>query len=94
VTQHLHAYAEIEVRLVVGLVIAGGLILGAIGLASLYDYRSRRRGWRVSASTEEAFHNRLDVEAVHNPYLQGGKQDWMTYRQRDRKAPGPDRTYR
>ena len=66
-------------------VIAGGVIAAAIGLAALYDYRARRRGWRVSASTEEAINNRLDVEAIHNPFLQGGKQDWMTYRQRDRK---------
>jgi hypothetical protein len=67
-------------------VIAGGVILGAIGLGVLYDYRGRRRGWRVSASTEEAFHNRLDVESLSRsgPFLQGGKQDWMTYRQRDR----------
>ena len=74
-----------EMRLLVWLVIAGGVILGAIGLAALYDYRARRRGWRVSASTEEAFHNRLDVESISNPFLQGGKQDWMTYRHRDRK---------
>ena len=68
--------------------IAGGVILGAIGLGALYDYRARRRGWRVSASTEEAFHNRLDVESLSHtgPFLQGGKQDWMTYRQRDHKA--------
>lgn len=66
-------------------VILGGVIAGAVGLAALYDYRARRRGWKVSASTTEAFNNRLDVAAVHNPYLQGGKQDWMTYRQRDRK---------
>jgi hypothetical protein len=66
-------------------VIAAGIIAGAIGFAALYDYRARRRGWRVRASTEEAFNNRLDVEAIRNPYLQGGKQDWMTHRQRDRR---------
>jgi len=67
------------------MVILGSVIAGAVGLASLYDYQARRRGWKVSASTTEALNNRLDVESVHNPYLQGGEQDWMTYRQRDRK---------
>lgn len=69
-------------------VIAGGVIVGAIGFAALFDLRARRRGWRVSASTEEAFHNRLDVESLSHtgPFLQGGKQDWMTYRHRDRKS--------
>lgn len=57
-------------------VIAGGVILGAIGLGGLYDYRARRRGNRVSISTDVAFDNRLDVN------LQGG-QDSMTGRQRD-----------
>jgi hypothetical protein len=68
-------------------VIAGGVILGAIGLGVLYDYRARRRGWRVSASTDEAVHNRRDVESLSEtgPFLQGGKQYWMTFRQRDRK---------
>jgi hypothetical protein len=65
-------------------VIVGGLLLGVVGLGALYDYRARHRGWRVSASTEEAFNNRLDVQAIQNPFLQGGKQDWMTYRKRDR----------
>ena len=65
--------------------IVGGILLAGIGLAALYDYRARRRGWNVSASTEEAFNSRLDIESVHNPALQGGSQNWMTYRQRDRK---------
>jgi len=29
--------------------------------------------------------NRLDVKAIRNPGLQGGSQDWMTYRHRDAK---------
>jgi hypothetical protein len=59
-----------------------------VGLAALYDYRAKRRGWRVSASTEEALHNRVDVHALGRggPSLQGGKQDWMTYRRRDRRS--------
>ena len=54
----------------------------------LYGYRARRRGWTVSASTEEAFHNRLDVKGLGHsgPMLQGGKQGWMTYRRRDRSS--------
>lgn len=65
--------------------IIGGIIVGSIAAAGVYDYRARRRGWRVSPSTEEAFHNRLDVKAIDTPFLQGGKGDWMTYRRRDRR---------
>jgi hypothetical protein len=36
-------------------VIVGGVILGAVGLAALHDWRARRRGWTVCASTEGAF---------------------------------------
>jgi hypothetical protein len=63
--------------------ITGGVIAGSIALGMLYDWRARRHGWSVSASTEEALNSRLDVKAIHNPYLQGGTQDWMTYRHRD-----------
>jgi len=54
----------------------------------LYGYRARRRGWTVSASTEEAFHNRLDVKGLTRggPILPGGKQGRMTYRRRNRKS--------
>jgi hypothetical protein len=65
--------------------IVGGVIIIAVGLAAWYDHRAKRRGWRVSASTEEAFQNRMDVDAVKNPMVQGGRQDWMTSRQRDHK---------
>jgi hypothetical protein len=65
--------------------IVGGIIIVVVGLAAWYDHRAKRRGWRVGASTEEAFQNRMDVESVKNPVVQGGKQDWMTSRQRDRK---------
>ncbi len=67
------------------LAVLGGIIAATIAVAALYDYRARKRGWRVSASTEEAFQSRLDVDVTHNPILQGGKQDWMTYRHRDQK---------
>jgi len=58
------------------IVIAGGVILGGIGLAALYDYRARRRGYRVNATTDAAFDNRLEVG------LRSG-QDSMTDRQRE-----------
>jgi hypothetical protein len=69
------------------LVVVGVIVVG-VGLAALYDYRAKRRGWRVGASTEEALNNRVDVKALERggPSLQGGKQDWMTYRRRDRKS--------
>jgi hypothetical protein len=64
-------------------VIGGGVVVGIV-LAVIYDRRAKRRGWRVSASTEEAFQNRVDIESQRGiPYIQGGKQDWMTYRHRD-----------
>jgi hypothetical protein len=65
--------------------IVGGVIIIAVGLAAWYDHRAKRRGWRVGASTEEALQNRMDVDSVRNPMLQGGRQDWMTSRQRDHK---------
>jgi hypothetical protein len=70
------------------ILVVGGVIVVAIALALLYDHRAKRRGWRVSASTEEALHNRVDVKALERggPSLQGGKQDWMTYRRRDRRS--------
>ena len=70
------------------ILIVAGVIVVAVALAVLYDYRARRRGWRVSASTEEAFQSRLDVKSLSRsgPMLHGGKQDWMTYRRRDRRS--------
>ena len=70
------------------IVVVGGVMVVAIALALLYDHRAKRRGWRVGASTEEALHNRVDVKALERggPSLQGGKQDWMTYRRRDRRS--------
>jgi hypothetical protein len=62
-----------------------GVIVVSVGLAAWYDHRAKRRGWRTGASTEEALQNRIDVKSVKNPMLQGGKQDWMTWRRRDQK---------
>jgi len=60
-------------------VIAGAVILGAIGVAALYDYRARRRGYRISASTDAARDNWLDVGLLSG-------QDSITDRQRDKNA--------
>lgn len=51
-------------------VITGGVIAGAIGLAALYDYRARRRGSRVSVSTQESASNPRNVEAALDPTRQ------------------------
>lgn len=66
------------------LAIVGGVIIIALGLAVGYDYRAKRRGWHVGASTEEALQHRMDVESMTNPAMQVGK-DRMTWRQRDQK---------
>lgn len=65
--------------------VVGGIIVVALGLAIWYDRRAKRRGWRVGVSSEEAFQHRMDVKAIDNPTLQGGRQDWMTWRRRDQK---------
>ena len=65
------------------LIIFGGIIVAALVGAAVYDYRAKRRGWRVGPSTEEAFQNRMDVKVLEDPFLQGGNQDWMTHRKRD-----------
>jgi hypothetical protein len=62
-----------------------GVIAVSVGSAAWYDRRAKRRGWRTGASTEEAFQHRMDVKSIHNPMVQGGKQDWMTWRRRDQK---------
>ncbi len=65
--------------------IVGGVIIVALGLAAWYDHRAKRRGWRVGPSTGEAFQHRMDVESMDNPIVQGGNEDWMTWRSRDQK---------
>jgi hypothetical protein len=69
--------------------VIGGVIVVAIGLAAGYDHRDRRHGWRTGVSAREAAQNRMDVEAIDSPLGQGETQDWMTWRQRDRKQPPP-----
>lgn len=73
-----------QVRIVIFLAVVGGVIIVALGLAAWYDHRAKRRGGRVGASTEEALQNRMDLE-MNNPMVQGGNEDWMTWRRRDQK---------
>jgi hypothetical protein len=61
---------EVERMLPMAFVIAGGVILGAIALGALYDYRVRRRGSRVSISTQQASGNPRGVEAALDPSRQ------------------------
>jgi hypothetical protein len=56
------------------LAISGGIIVVVIAAAAVYDYRARRRGLRVGPSTEEAFQNRVDVEATDSPFLQSASK--------------------
>ena len=58
-----------------GIEIAGGIILAGIGLAALYDRRARRHGRKVNPSIGEV-ENRLNTDAQnYNPM--------MTVRERD-----------
>jgi hypothetical protein len=68
---------------VIFLGIIGGVVIVALGLAVWYDHRAKRRGQRVRASSNEALQNRMDVDSLRGQMAQGGKQDWMTWRQRD-----------
>jgi hypothetical protein len=54
----------------VAFVIAGGVLVGAIGLAALYDYRVRRRGSSVSVSTRENSDNARIAQAAFDPTRQ------------------------
>jgi hypothetical protein len=54
-------------------VIAGGVILGAIGLAALYDFRARRHGNEVSVPTGQTRHYLRAVNLIHRPHSQDGQ---------------------
>lgn len=62
-----------------------GVFIVAVALAAWYDHRVRRHGWRTGVSAQEAFQNRMDVEAIDGPLSQGETKDWMTWRRRDQK---------
>jgi hypothetical protein len=55
--------------------VIGGVIVLALAVAGLYDYRARRQGKRFRLTTKEAFQNRVDAEIRANPMFTGG-QDW------------------
>jgi hypothetical protein len=61
---------DVERMLPMIFVISGAVILGAIALGALYDYRTRRRGSRVSVSTGKGSNNPRDVEAALDPSRQ------------------------
>jgi hypothetical protein len=54
----------------VAFVIAGGVLVGAVGLAALYDYRVRRRGGSTGGSTPENSDNPRNVQAAVDPTRQ------------------------
>ena len=60
------------------LAVIGGCLAVALALAVLYDFRARRRGWRVYASTFEASQNRLTPCKAR----QSGRPTWSTPAQR------------
>lgn len=65
------------------LVVIGGCLALALALAVLYDFRSRRRGWRVYASTSEASQNRLTACQAR----QSGQPTWSAPGQRTARRP-------
>ena len=56
--------------------VIGGIVVIALVLAAVHNYRHRGTGRRAWLSTEEAFQRRLDAEARGNLSFMGG-QDWM-----------------
>jgi hypothetical protein len=64
--------------------VVGGVIVVALVLAGWYDHRVKRRGGRVRDGGREADQRRLDIEAMKNPWLQGGQQDWKNWQERNR----------
>ena len=77
---------------VIALIVLAALV-GALGLAAVYDLRQRRRGVsprHLSQASDEAIHHRLDINAVpYEPARHAGQRDWATYRRRDRKRGRP-----
>jgi hypothetical protein len=71
------------------ILVLGGLIVLAVLLGVLADYRARRHGRRFGNWNTEAIQNRVDIEATQRagPVAQGRTQDWMTFRRRNQQ-PG------
>ena len=74
--------------------VALGLLAGALGAATVYDVRVRRRGGSLRRSGElldESVHSRIDIDAPpYEPARHAGQRDWATYRRRDRRRSGGD----
>ena len=73
-------------RLVVYFLAFGVPLLAIAAVALWVDHRDKGRGRRSGTwdMQNEAFHSRMDIESYDNPMIQGGTQDWATYRHRDR----------
>ena len=64
--------------------VLGGVIVLAVLLGVLADYRVRRRGRRFANWNKEAIDNRLDIEVSQRQGVgQSGLQDWMTILRRN-----------
>lgn len=74
-----------------GLIVIGSVLLFALALAVVFDWRDWRQGATRRRGGEmlgEAVHSRVDIDAVpYEPARHAGQRDWATYRQRDRKRP-------
>jgi len=74
---------------VIGLVVIGSVLLLAVVIAVVFDWRDKRHGSgqrRGGDMLGEAVHHRIDIDAVpYEPARHAGQRDWATYRRRDRK---------
>jgi len=74
-----------EAAYVIFLVVFGVPLILLVAICVRLDRRDRSRGrsrggWGLQ---NEALQNRMDIDAVHAPPVQGGSMDWATYRARD-----------
>ena len=57
------------------LIIVGGVIVVALGLAAWYDHRAKRHGWRVNPSSRGAIGHSMDWESTTDPKVQGDQNN-------------------
>jgi hypothetical protein len=55
------------------LAIAGAILVGAVGLAALYDYISKRHGRDISVDGSGPLMNVIDSTRLHESGLTGGR---------------------